>query len=161
MGLNPSNPLLTLAVAFLGGVDVYTGKPIHEVTDTDFQKMANAAKSAYGVFSPPVVGPSNLQNMKDVVTGKTGITGVTESPAVFARAFLGLRLYQNNLQEAEAIRGVIVDGVRRDFQMAMSRAKRQEAQSGSPDYEALDKELQKLYERMQKAIDEARGDTSE
>lgn len=160
-GLNPSNPLLTLIATFLTGVDVYTGKPINEVTDTNFQKLVNHAKSAYGVFAPPVVGPSNIGNMRDVITGKTGMTGVTESPAVFARAFLGLRLYQNNLQESEAIRGVIVDGIRRDFQMAMSRAKREEAQSGSPDYEALDKELQKLYERMQKEIDEARGDTAQ
>jgi hypothetical protein len=40
----------------------------------------------------------------------------------------------------------------------MTKAKREEYRKGYPDYEALDRELDDLRDRMQKALAKARGE---
>lgn len=161
-GLSPSNPFINAILTMVGGVDAYSGRPIHEATDTSLDKLWNITKSTYDTFMPPWISSTNmLEKYPGVVTGATGPTGAKLDPAVFARTLAGIRVYNYNTEEAEYFKGLEVQRIVRDYRSAMSKARREEAQKGTPDYEALDATLTNLVERMQKAIDEARGDTSE
>jgi len=157
-GLSPSNPFINVILAAFGGVDAYTGRPIHEGTDESLDKLWNITKSAYNTFAPPTISTANMDRAAGVVTGATGPTGAPYDAAVFARALAGIRLYNYNLEEAEFFKGIEIRNIQRDYQTAMAKAKREEAQSGSPDYEALDAELVKLVERMQAEINKALGE---
>ena len=91
---------------------------------------------------------------------KTGITGGPVSNLAIARTF-GLKLYDYDVIESEAIQDIIAKRTERDFKDAMRKAKREEDRKGYPDYEALDKQLEDLQIRMEKEIDKARGGKGE
>jgi hypothetical protein len=156
-GLSPSNPFITTILALFGGVDAYTGKSIHEVTDTDFQKIGNIGRTVYDAYTVPLVSSRNAETVASAIRGDTTMTGASVNPTAFAR-MMGLRLYSIDMEEAAMFQQFAVDGIRRDYGIAMSRLKREAAQNGWLDYDKLDKELSKLMERMEKEIAAARGE---
>jgi hypothetical protein len=139
------------------GVDPYSGKDIHKPTDSEWDKLFNSAKFAYDTAMPPAVSSANIKKVKDIIDEKEGITGAKPSSMVFAR-MMGLKLYDYNVDESLAIQDKVVKGIERDFKAAMKKAKQDEYRKGYPDYEALDAELDKLQERMDKRIAEVRGE---
>ena len=155
--ITPSGPLVSAISGLLLGVDPYTGKDIHKPTDSEWDKLINSGKFAYDTVMPPAVSSANLGKVKDIAQEKQGITGKEPSNLVFAR-MLGLKLYDYNVEESLAIQDKVVKGVERDFKAAMRKAKQEEYRKGYPDYEALDAELDKLQERMDKRIAEIRGE---
>lgn len=155
--ITPSGPLVSAISGLLLGVDPYTGKDIHKPTDSEWDKLINSGKFAYDTVMPPAVSSANLSKVKDIAQEKQGITGKEPSNLVFAR-MLGLKLYDYNVEESLAIQDKVVKGVERDFKAAMRKAKQEEYRKGYPDYEALDAELDKLQERMDKRIAEIRGE---
>jgi hypothetical protein len=155
--LTPSNPIATMMMAFLGGVDPYTGDSIYEAADTTLDKIVTNALEAYDIMMPPMISVSNAKQVKGLAIGRTGITGAPTSPYVIARVF-GLRLYQHNVDEQAEFKDIDESNIRRDFSTAINKAKREAVRNGSDDYEALDKELDKLEERMNRKLAEARGE---
>lgn len=159
-GLTPSGPFVSGIAGLVLGVDPYTGKSIHQPTDTDWDKLWNATKFGYDIATPPAVSSRNIGRVDDLLEGKTGITGVEPSSLVLARMF-GLKLYDYNVDEQAAINEGNIKRITRDFKAAMTKAKRDEMRKGYPDFEALDAELDKLRERMEKEIEKAQGGAEE
>jgi len=156
--VTPGGPFISAAIGFLGGVDPYTGKPIHQPTDTGLQKAWNAAKFGYDIISPPVVNSRNMTAAQEVMTGEQGITGITKSPGyLLARTLGGLKIQEYNVEESLAIQDLQIKKIEREFKSAMRRAEREALDDGTPDYEVLDKELDDLERRMQKRLDELQG----
>jgi hypothetical protein len=154
--LTPSGPMVSAIAGMVLGVDPYTGKSLHQPTDTEWEKFKNAGKFAYDIISPPAVGTRQIKAINDILDEKTGITGAPVSNLAIARTF-GLKMYDYDVAESEAVQEVIAKRVKRDFEDAMRKAKREEYRKGYPDYEELDKKLDDLHIRMEQEIDKARG----
>ena len=155
--LTPSGPFVSAVIGFVAGVDPYTGKSIHQPTDTEWQKLWNNVKFGYDIIAPPSINSRQIARADDFIEGKTGITGSEPSGLVFARAF-GLKLYDYNVIEQEAANENAAKRIQREFKTAMTKAKQDEYRKGSPDYEELDRTLEALQERMQEQIAKARGE---
>lgn len=155
--LTPSGPFVSAVIGFVAGVDPYTGKSIHQPTDTEWQKLWNTTKFGYDIIAPPSINSKQIARADDFFEGKTGITGSEPSGLVFARAF-GLKLYDYNVVESEAIQDIAAKRIQREFKTAMTKAKQDEYRKGSPDYEELDRTLEALQERMEKEMAKAQGE---
>jgi hypothetical protein len=158
--VTPSGPFVSAISGLLLGVDPYSGKDIHKPTDSEWDKLVNSAVFAYDTAMPPAVSSKNWSKVKDIIQEKEGITGAKPSNLVIARMF-GFKLYDYNVDESLAIQDKVVKGIKRDFKSAMSKARKEEYRKGYPDYEALDKELEVLRERMEKRVAEVRGGEEE
>jgi hypothetical protein len=155
--ITPSGPFVSAIASVVLGIDTYTGKSIHQPTDTEWQKLWNSTKAGYDIFAPPAINSKQINRANDFFEGKEGVTGTPPSGLVFARAF-GLKMYDYNVPEEEAKQELNAERVQREFKAAMSKAKRDEYRKGYPDYEALDKELEDLQERMEKEMAKKRGE---
>jgi hypothetical protein len=155
--ITPSGPFVSVIASTVLGVDTFTGKSIHQPTDTGWDKLWNATKAGYDIFTPPAISSRQISRANDFFEGKEGITGAPPSGLVFARSF-GLKLYDYNVTEEEAKQDLNAKRVEREFKAAMTKAKRDEYRKGYPDYEALDKELEDLQTRMEKEIAKKRGE---
>jgi hypothetical protein len=158
--ITPSGPIVSAIAGLVIGVNPYTGKSLNQPTDTEWQKFKNAAKFAYDIVTPPAISSTQLKAVNDILDEKTGITGAPVSNLAIARTF-GLKMYDYDVIESEAVQDVISKRVEREFKDAMRKAKREEERKGYPDYEALDKQLEDLQLRMEKELDKARGGTGE
>lgn len=155
--LTPSGPFVSAIAGIVLGVDPYTGKSIHQPTDTEWQKLWNTTKFGYDIIAPPSINSRQIARADDFFEGKTGITGSEPSGLVFARAF-GLKMYDYNVVESEAIQEIAAKKIQREFKTAMTKAKQDEYRKGSPDYEELDRTLADLQERMEKEMAKAQGE---
>jgi hypothetical protein len=155
--ITPSGPFVSLIASTVLGVDTFTGKSIHQPTDTGWEKLWNTTKAGYDIFTPPAISSRQISRANDFFEGKEGITGAPPSGLVFARS-LGLKMYDYNVAESEAVQEIVADKITREFKAAMTKAKRDEYRKGYPDYEALDKELEDLQTRMEKELAKARGE---
>jgi hypothetical protein len=153
----PSGPLTTLLSA-MNGYDPFTGKPMHDPTDTQWDKLVNTGKAVYNTMAPAAVNANFWKNVGDLAAGVTGPTGVEKSSLFLARNLGGLGLYQFNVDESAFYQRKEVKNIKRDFDTAIAKAKRLEYSKGYPDYEALDAELNDLRTRMQEQIAKARGE---
>jgi hypothetical protein len=155
--ITPSGPFVSVIASTVLGVDTFTGKSIHQPTDTGWEKLWNSTKAGYDIFTPPAISSKQIGRATDFFEGKEGITGTPPSGLVFARSF-GLKLYDYNVTEEETKQELNAERVQREFKAAMTKAKRDEYRKGYPDYEALDKELEDLQERMEKEMAKKRGE---
>ena len=155
--ITPSGPLTTLLSA-MGGFDPFTGKPMHDPTDTQWDKLVNTGKAVYNTMAPAAVNVNFWKNIGDLTAGVTGPTGVEKSALFLARNLGGLGLYQFNVDESAFYQRKEVKNLKREFNTAIAKAKRAEYSKGYPDYEALDAELNDLRTRLQEEIAKARGE---
>jgi hypothetical protein len=155
--ITPSGPFVSVIASTVLGVDTFTGKSIHQPTDTGWEKLWNSTKAGYDIFTPPAISSKQIGRATDFFEGKEGITGAPPSGLVLARSF-GLKLYDYNVTEEETKQELNAERVQREFKAAMTKAKRDEYRKGYPDYEALDKELEDLQERMEKEMAKKRGE---
>jgi hypothetical protein len=153
----PGGPLVTL-ISAMNGYDPFTGKPMHAPTDTEWDKLVTTGKAAYDTMAPPVVTTKFWGQISDLKDGAMGPTGVEKSSMFLARTLGGLGLYQFNVDEAAFYKSKELKDIKKDYKAAMTKAKREEYRKGYPDYEALDKELDSLRDRMQEALAKARGE---
>ena len=153
----PSGPLVTLLSA-MNGFDPFTGKPMHDPTDTQWDKLVNTGKAVYNTMAPAAVNANFWKNVGDLAEGATGPTGVEKSALFLARNLGGLGLYQFNVDESAFYQRKEVKNLKREFNTAIAKAKRAEYSKGYPDYEALDAELDDLRTRLQEEIAKARGE---
>jgi hypothetical protein len=153
----PSGPLVTLLSA-MNGFDPFTGKPMHDPTDTQWDKLVNTGKAVYNTMAPAAVNANFWKNVGELSAGVTGPTGVEKSALFLARNLGGLGLYQFNVDESAFYQDLEVKKIKREFDTAIAKAKRLEYSKGYPDYEALDAELDSLQTRLQEQIAKARGE---
>ena len=155
--LTPSGPLTTL-ISAMSGYDPFTGKPMHNPTDTQWDKLVTTGKAVYNTMAPAAVNANFWKNVGDLAEGTTGPTGVEKSALFLARNLGGLGLYQFNVDESAFYQRKEVKNLKREFNTAIAKAKRAEYSKGYPDYEALDAELDDLRTRLQEEIAKARGE---
>lgn len=155
--LTPSGPFVSSILGLVGGVDPYTGKSLHQPTDTEWQKLWTSTKFAYDTVTVPTINSKTISKVNDMIDEKSGITGAEPSSLFIARAF-GLKFYDFNEGEQAATNVIIRKRIEHDFKSAMTKAKRDEYRKGYPDYEALDATLNDLQTRMHKELDKARGE---
>jgi hypothetical protein len=153
----PGGPLVTL-ISAMNGYDPFTGKPMHAPTDTEWDKLVTTGKAAYDTMAPPVVTTKFWDQIGQLKDGAMGPTGIEKSSMFLARTLGGLGLYQFNTEEAAFYKSKELKEIKKDFKAAMTKAKREEYRKGYPDYEALDRELDDLRDRMQEALAKARGE---
>ena len=153
----PSGPFITL-ISAMNGYDPFTGKPMHDPTDTQWDKLVRTGKAAYDTMAPAAVNSKFWDNIGQLADGVVGPTGVEKSALFLARNLGGLGLYQFNVDESRFYQDLEVKRIERDFSTAMNKAKRLEMSKGYPDYEALDAELDTLAKRLEKRIAEIRGE---
>jgi hypothetical protein len=154
---SPGGPLVTL-ISAMNGYDPFTGKPMHAPTDTEWDKLVTTGKAAYDTMAPPVVTTKFWDQIGQLKDGAMGPTGVEKSSMFLARTLGGLGLYQFNVDEAAFYKSKELKDIKKDYKAAMTKAKREEYRKGYPDYEALDRELDDLRDRMQEAMAKARGE---
>ena len=153
----PSGPFVTLVSAMFG-YDPFTGKPMHDPTDTQWDKLVRTGKAAYDTMAPAAVNSKFWDNIGKLKNDVTGPTGVETSALFLARNLGGLGLYQFNVDESRFYQDNEVKKIEREFSTAMNKAKRLEMSKGYPDYEALDAELDTLAKRLEQRIAEIRGE---
>jgi hypothetical protein len=153
----PGGPLVTL-ISAMNGYDPFTGKPMHAPTDTEWDKLVTTAKFSYDTMAPPVVTTKFWDQIGDLKDGAKGPTGIEKSSMFLARTLGGIGLYQFNVDEAAFYKSKELKEIKKDYKAAMTKAKREEYRKGYPDYEALDRELDDLRDRMQEALAKARGE---
>jgi hypothetical protein len=155
--ITPTGPHLTLMANLLLNVDPFTGKSIHNETDSDFDKMVKLAKTGADIVTPSWASSRFLGKVGDLAVGATGPTGRPKN-ALFVAQMLGLSLYQFDANETKFYMDKEVSSIRRDFQSEMAKIKREELQRGYPDYEALDEKLGVMRKRLEARIAEIRGE---
>jgi hypothetical protein len=155
--LNPSGPYVSLIAGAVFGLDPFTGKQISQPTDTQWDKLVNTGQSVYNTMAPIPLQTKFVDQMQGLAEGRVGPTGEGMNGLFLARTLGGLSLYQFNRDESRFYQDLEVKKIKRDFNTAMNKAKREEYRKGYPDYESLDKDLAELRKRMDKAIDERLG----
>lgn len=145
-GLQPSSPLLSGIIGLIGGVDPYTGDPLHEVGDSNMDKAFELAKFSYDIFSPPIIRSGNFDKAMAAYDGDVNFAGqkVDVSKLLFAQV-LGLKVVGYNIDQENATREFLDSQATRDFKAAISKAKRDEMRSGNPNWKKLD-EITRDYE---------------
>jgi hypothetical protein len=139
-------------------IDPFTGKPLSDETDTQLNKLLKAGESVYNTMTPSFAQTRFMGSIAGLAEGKVGPTGVDANALFLARTLGGMSLYEFNRQETDFYNDKEVQKMKREFGAAMAKAKRDEYNKGYPDYEALDTELAKLRERLEKRIAEIRGE---
>jgi hypothetical protein len=158
--LTPSGPIVSL-VSAMTGYDPFTGKPLHQPTDDEWDKLTNFGKAVYDTVAPPALNSQFVKDLNNLSEGKTTITGREPDTLFIARKLGGLSLYEFNIDESLIKQQKAVKAIEKDFKAAMRKAKQDEYRKGYPDYEALDEKLEVLRERMDKRIAEVRGGEEE
>jgi hypothetical protein len=155
--LNPSGPYASLMAGMFFGIDPFTGKQISQPTDTQWDKLVNTGQSVYNTMAPSFAQTRFADQAKALAEGRVGPTGNETNALFLARTLGGMSLYQFNRDESRFYQNLEVKKIQRDFSTAMNRAKREELRKGYPDYEALDKDLEVLRKRMDKALADIMG----
>jgi hypothetical protein len=156
--ITPGGPYVNLIAGLFLGIDPFTGKPLSNETDSQFNKLLKAGESVYNTMTPSFAQTRFMGNIVDLAEGKVGPTGVDANALFLARTLGGMSLYEFDRQETNFFNDMEVQKMKREFGAAMAKAKRDEYNKGYPDYEALDIELAKLRERLEKRIAEIRGE---
>lgn len=158
--LTPGGPFVSAVLGIVGGVDPYTGKDIHKRTDTDLDKLWNITKFTYDLTMPPAVSSRQISKVNDIIDEKRGVTGVLPSGLPLARTF-GLKFYDYNVPESEAIQSMVAKRIERDFKDEIRKLRRDEMRKGTPDFEGLNDTIQRLEKRMRDEMAKARGGEGE
>ncbi|MEL0014031.1 MAG: hypothetical protein VW715_02400 [Rhodospirillales bacterium] len=155
-GLAPTGPIIS-AISMAINKDSYTGREIWGSTDSAYDRMIEFGNQVTDIVLPPIIASNARKKYEEALEGKLGITGgrnpSTDPTMVVLQAF-GLKLYQPNTAEEAMWKKLSAKKAVREYQMAMSRARREMARSGTYDAEALAAELERLREDMLQEIDE-------
>lgn len=145
-GLQPGSPILSAVLALIGGVDPYTGDPLHEVGDSNMDKALELAKFSYDVFAPPIIRAGNFEKAAAAYSGDVNFAGqkVDVGKLLFAQV-LGLKVVGYNIDQEHATRAFLDSQATRDYKAAIAKAKRDETRSGNPNWKKLD-EITRDYE---------------
>jgi hypothetical protein len=159
--LTPGGPYTAVIASTLFGIDVFTGKPLADATETQTSKFLKAAESVYNTMTPSVAstrlwGPEEGEIAK-LLQNRVGPTGV-EPDALFIARTLGFTAYEFNRSEVQFYQDAEVKKIEREFTMTMNKAKRNEYAKGYPDYEALDAKLADLRTRLEERVNKIRGE---
>jgi hypothetical protein len=158
-GMMPGGPLITATeVAF--GHNVFLNKPLHQPTDTMFEKVRDSLKFAWNAFSPNIPLPLNRGGEKvyDLWREKHGITGSELDWGTNMLQMVGPKMVAIDVAERQTLQAREMVRISKDFRAGISRLARDEMRYANPDYEKIQDKQAQLIEEMMKRIAKVKGE---
>lgn len=152
-GFKPGGPLVDGLTIMMTGTDPYTGKSLYESTDSGVGKFGEIFEGLSDMFVPPWLQSVNRDKLGAAISGDTSFTGndIGIAKTVAARIF-GLKLVDYNRAEEATFRSIRESAVGREYKSAIRKLQREEMRRGTPDYEGLYEEIQRLELEMLKEV---------
>ena len=148
-GFKPGGPLIDGLIMLMTGTDPYTGKSLHEATDSDFAKFGEVFEGMTDMFLPPWAQSYKRDRVAGALAGDRNIVGQTEGLAsAIAVNLMGLKLVDYNVAEEATYRQIRESAVGREYKAAIRKLQREEMRSGSPDIRALYDDIRRLELEM-------------
>jgi hypothetical protein len=159
--ITPGGPYISSAIALLGGIDPYNGKPLSPPTDSDWEKLSDRLVYGQSLFAPnlPFLNARELAKAQEAFTATEG-RSENYSSLYMART-AGLRLYDFNVQGALDQQDRAAKAIEREYKTEIGKLKRKMERLETPDWDAFYEREAELVKRMEKRIAEVRGDTTE
>lgn len=152
-GLIPGGPIVDTFKAVIMGVHPFTGKSLHNPSDTNLEKLGNLSAQFVETFNIPlidklVVDPlsAELLGTKDPF-GKT-ISGRERPNALYIAKALGFRIGEHNDHEELMYRDLEYKRLKREYSIEKAKIKREALRASSPDLEAMYEKLQEIEKRL-------------
>lgn len=154
----PTGPLMSFALAAVGGIDPYTGKPLSPPTDTQWEKFADRAKYMAGQFMPNYpINPSQWDKVAEISKG--GRTDRTDNYAALQMArWAGLKVYDYNVDAAAVAQSRAAKAVMSEYKQEIGKLRRAEARLETPDWDAFREKQAELLQRMREEMAKAKGE---
>lgn len=148
-GFKPGGPLVDSLTIIMTGTSPFTGKPLYEDTESDLGKLGGIFGGLAGIFSPPWLQSYSIKDINKALSGDVSFAGNEESlaKAVASRIF-GLKIVDYNRAEEAMFRSMRESDIGRKYKSAIRKLQREEMRSGTPDYEGLYEEIQRLELEM-------------
>lgn len=159
--VTPGGPYISSAIALIGGVDPYNGRPLSPPTADDWEKLS--ARLAYGqsLFAPnlPFLNARELTKAQEAFTATEG-RSENYSSLYMART-AGLRLYDFNVQGALDQQDRAAAAIEREYKTEIGKLKRKMERLETPDWDEFYEREEELVRRMEERIAEVRGGKTE
>ena len=159
--ITPGGPYISSAIALIGGVDPYNGRPLSPPTADDWEKLS--ARLAYGqsLFAPnlPFLNARELAKAQEAFTATEG-RSENYSSLYMART-AGLRLYDFNVQGALDAQDRAAAAIEREYKIEIGKLKRKMERLETPDWDAFYEREEELVKRMEERIAKVRGGKTE
>jgi len=154
-GLAPSGPFV-IAASMALSVDAFTGRKTSDPTDTGMDTTMRNVGMVFDMFMPPALSNRNWEKTMKWFDDTKDFTGEPMDGMFAARAF-GFKFYNPTTDKERQIKSSSAKFIKRDYGMAISRAKKAEYRKGTPDYAGLREELADLRKRRRDELDELFG----
>jgi hypothetical protein len=155
--VSPGGPFISSALALVGGIDPYSGRPLSPPTDNDWEKLSDRLAYTQSLFAPnlPFLNARELEKAQKAFEATEG-RSENYSSLYLART-AGLRFYDFNVQGSLDEQDRAASAVEREYKTEIGKLKRKQERLEKPDWEAFYEREEELMMRMEKRIAEIRG----
>jgi hypothetical protein len=155
--VSPGGPFISSALALVGGVDPYNGKPLSPPTDSDWEKLSDRLVYTQSLFAPnlPFLNARELEKAKAAFEATEG-RSENYSSLYMART-AGMRFYDFNVQGALDAQDRAASAIEREYKTEIGKLKRKQERLENPDWDAFYEREEELMMRMEKRLAEIRG----
>jgi hypothetical protein len=155
--VSPGGPFISSALALVGGIDPYNGRPLSPPSDSDWEKLSDRLVYTQSLFAPnlPFLNARELEKAKDAFAATEG-RSENYSSLYLART-AGMRFYDFNVQGSLDQQDRAAQAVEREYKTEIGKLKRKQERLEKPDWEAFYEREEELMMRMEKRIAEIRG----
>jgi hypothetical protein len=155
--VTPGGPFISSALALVGGIDPYNGKPLSPPTDNDWEKLSDRLVYTQSLFAPnlPFLNARELEKAKDAFAAAEG-RSENYSSLYMART-AGMRFYDFNVQGSLDAQDRAAKAVEREYKTEIGKLKRKQERLENPDWDAFYEREEELMMRMEERIAKIRG----
>lgn len=155
--VSPGGPFISSALALVGGIDPYNGKPLSPPTDNDWEKLSDRLVYTQSLFAPnlPFLNARELEKAKDAFAATEG-RSENYSSLYMART-AGMRFYDFNVQGSLDAQDRAAKAVEREYKTEIGKLKRKQERLENPDWDAFYEREEELMMRMEERIAKIRG----
>ena len=159
--ITPGGPYISSAIALIGGIDPYNGKPLSPPTDSDWEKLSDRLVYGQSLFAPnlPFLNARELAKAQEAFTATEG-RSENYSSLYMART-AGMRLYDFNVQGALDQQDRAAAAIEREYKTEIGKLKRKMERLETPDWDAFYEREEELVKRMEERIAKVRGGKTE
>jgi hypothetical protein len=155
--VSPGGPYISAALALVGGIDPYSGRPLSPPSDSDWEKLSDRLAYTQSLFAPnlPFLNARELEKAKTAFEATEG-RSENYSSLYMART-AGMRFYDFNVQGSLDQQDRAATAVEREYKTEIGKLKRKQERLENPDWDAFYEREEELMMRMEKRIAEIRG----
>jgi hypothetical protein len=155
--VSPGGPFISSALAIVGGIDPYSGRPLSPPSDSDWEKLSDRLAYTQSLFAPnlPFLNARELEKAKTAFEATEG-RSENYSSLYLART-AGMRFYDFNVQGSLDQQDRAAAAVEREYKTEIGKLKRKQERLENPDWDAFYEREEELMMRMEKRIAEIRG----